>query len=106
MSGKPNNVNTAYNLGTEYVNVKSSTVVKLNEEFIVHTEEGPYVLSTEITADFGTVPEKYHEVFLNVLTSKYLNKVSFGDNPFSECRPVVKRKWWQFWKSKYFSIQK
>ena len=37
----------------------------------------------------------------NVLSSKYLNKASFGDNPFSECKPIVKRKWWEFWKSKY-----
>ena len=46
-------------------------------------------------------PEKYHEIFLNVLTSKYLGKVSFGDNPFSECKPMIRRKWWQFWKPKY-----
>jgi hypothetical protein len=49
----------------------------------------------------GNIPEKYHEVALNILTAKYLNKVSFGDNPFSECKPIVKRKWWEFWKSKY-----
>jgi hypothetical protein len=101
-----NKVNISYNLGTEYVNVKTSTVVRLNEDFVVHTEEGPFSLTTEITADFASIPEKYHEVFLNVITSKYLNKVSFGENPFSECKPVVKRKWYQFWKSKYFSTQK
>ena len=101
-----NNVNISYNLNSDYVNVKTSTVVKLTEEFVVHTEEGPYSLTTDITADFGTIPEKYHEVFLNVITSKYLNKVSFGQNPFSECKPVIKRKWYQFWKSKYFTIQK
>ncbi len=94
---------TEYNLGSKYINIKSSSIVKLNEEFTVYSEEGPFTLDVEITADFNNIPERYHEVFLNVLTSKYMNKVSFGDNPFSECRPVVKRKWWQFWKSKYIT---
>ena len=94
---------TEYNLGSKYVNIKSSSIVKLNEEFTVYSEEGPFTLDVEITADFNNIPERYHEVFLNVLTSKYMNKVSFGDNPVPECRPVIRRKWWQFWKSKYIT---
>jgi hypothetical protein len=70
---------------------------------MVHTEDGPIELTTEIIADFVDIPEKYREVFMNVLTAKYLNKVSFGGNPFSQCSPVVKRKWYQIWKSKYFT---
>jgi hypothetical protein len=95
-------IETSYNLNTKYVNIKSSTVVKLSEHFVVQTSEGPVTMEVEIQADFASIPEKYHEVFLNVLTSKYTNQVSFGDNPFSECKPIVKREWWQFWKSKYF----
>lgn len=95
--------NTSINIGADYLNVKSSTIVKMEEHFVVITEDGPIDLTVDITADFMKIPEKYHEIFLNVLTSKYMNKVSFGDNPFSECRPIVKRKWWQFWKSEYFS---
>ena len=96
------NNKTSYNLGNTYVNLRQSNVVRLNEEFLVYTESGPISLKTEIEADFSDIPEEYHEVFLNLLTAKYLNKVSFGDNPFSQCKPVVKRKWYQFWKSKYF----
>lgn len=104
MGSKTEKINSEYHFGgSDRVNIKTSTVVKLNEYFTVHTEDGPFDLTAEITADFGSIPEKYHEVFMNVLTSKYLNKVSFGENPFSECKPVVKRKWWQFWKSKYFT---
>ena len=88
--------------GPDYFNVKSCTIVKLNEYFSVTTLDGVIDLKVEITADFNDIPEKYHEIFLNVLTSKYLNKVNFGQNPFSECKPIVKRKWWQFWKTKYF----
>lgn len=91
------------NLGNDYISVKTSNLVKLKEFFMVYSENGPIELEIDISADFSTIPEKYHEIFLNVLTSKYLNKVSFGDNPFSECKPVVKRRWWQFWKSKYFT---
>ena len=97
MTSKIGEINSDYNIGNECVMVKSSTIVKLNEEFTLQTEDGSFTLTTEITADFGTIPKKYHEVFLNILTSKYLNKVSFGDNPFSECKPFVKRKWYKFW---------
>ena len=93
---------TTYNLGNTYVNLKQVNVLTLNEEFTVYTESGPISLKTEIEADFSDIPVEYHEVFLNLLTAKYLNKVSFGDNPFSQCKPVIKRKWYQFWKSKYF----
>ena len=80
------------NYGTGYVDIKSSTIVRLNELFVVHSEDGPVELKVEITADFNTIDEKYHEIFLNVLSSKYLNRVSFGDNPFSDCKPMKKKK--------------
>jgi hypothetical protein len=90
-----------YNLGNSYVNIKASSIVSLHENFIVFTQEGPVELNVDIKADFADIPEKYHEIFMNVLTSKYMNKVSYGENPFSQCRPITKRKWYQFWKSKY-----
>jgi hypothetical protein len=96
------NVTSDYNIGIDNINIKSSTVVKLYEYLSVFTEEGPFDLKIEIIGDLELIPEKYHEVFMNVMTSRYLGKVSFGNNPFSECKPLVKRKWWQFWKSKYF----
>lgn len=90
------------NLGQDTYSVKTSTVVKLNEHFVVHTLEGPVDLRVDIIADFANIPEKYHEVMMNVLTSKYLNKVSFGHNPFSQCKPPKKKKWYQFWLKKQF----
>jgi hypothetical protein len=94
-----------YNLQNDYINIKTSTVVTLAEFFQLKTTDGPIDIKVDIKCDFADIPEKYHEVVLNMLTSKYLNRVSFGDNPFSECKPIVKRKWYQFWKSKYFQIQ-
>jgi hypothetical protein len=90
--------------GTKYLNIKASTIISMNEQFTVYTEDGPKYLNVNISADFDEIPKKYHEVFLNVLTSKYSNSVSFGNNPFSECKPVQKKKWWQFWKTEYFTI--
>jgi hypothetical protein len=91
-----------FHLGNgSYVNIQTSSVVKLNEQFIIYTEDGPITLTVEVSADFAKINKKYHEIFFNVLSSKYLNKVSFGENPFSECKPIVKRKWYQFWKPKY-----
>jgi hypothetical protein len=60
--------------------------------------KGGIPLEVKIQADFSTVPEEYHEVFLNMLASKYCKTVSFGDNPFSRCLPTPKRRWYQFWK--------
>jgi len=97
----PNNENKKeINIGNGFIDIKSAIIVKLNETFIVYTENGPKQLTVEISADLNTIEEKYHEVFLNVLSAKYLNRVSFGDNPFSECKPPEKRKWYQFWKYK------
>ena len=91
-----------YNLQSDQITVKASTVVTLNEYFTLTTLNGPIDLKVEIKADLIDIPKEYHEVMLNMLTSKYINKVSFGHNPFSECKPPVKRKWYQIWKSKYF----
>ena len=88
------------NTGNGFIDIKSAIIVKLNETFIVHTENGQKELIVEITADLNTIEEKYHEVFLNVLSAKYSNRVSFGDNPFYECLNNKKRKWYQFWKNK------
>jgi hypothetical protein len=61
-----------------------------------------FYIIVNIKSDFADIDSKYHEIALNVLTSKYANKASFGDNPFSLCKPIKKRRWYQFWKSKYF----
>ena len=90
------------NISSDYIKVKTTTLVETEEYFQVLTLEGPIDFKVKITADFADIPEQYHEVALNVITSKYNNKVSFGHNPFSQCNPPVKRKWYQFWKSKYF----
>lgn len=83
-----------------FMNIKTSQNVKLYEQFIIYNDEGPVSLNVEITADFAQIPEKYHEIFFNVLSSKYLNKVTFSDNPFSMCKSIEKRKWYQLWKPK------
>lgn len=93
-----------YNLNADIINVKSSTIVRMAEHFTVVTEKGPLDLKVDITADFAEIPPEYHEVFLNVLTAKYYNKVSFGQNSFSQCKPYEESKWWQFWKKKWFNI--
>ena len=55
-------------------------------------------LDIQVQADFDTIPEEYHEIFLNMMTSKYCKTASFGDNPFSKCQPAPKKRWYQFWK--------
>lgn len=90
-------------MGNKYVEVSTSTIVKMQEHFSLTTTDKTFDLLVNITADLKDIPEEYHEVFLNMLTSKYLNKVSFGDNPFSECKPPKRKKWWQFWKSEFFN---
>jgi hypothetical protein len=64
---------------------------------LINGSKEPIELDVKIIADFSTIPERYHEIFLNIMASKYYNKASFGDNPFSKCLPPKKKKWWQFW---------
>jgi len=90
--------------GNDWIEIKTFTIVRMNEIIWVQHNNAPVHLRVDITADLGTIPKEYHEIFLNMMGSRYLGKVNFGDNPFSQCRPVKRRKWWQFWKSKYFTI--
>ena len=89
-----------YALGSEYVLLKSRYDVRIPQVFNLNSDDGPITLEFEVVADFNKIPEKYHEIFLNMLTSKYLDHVSFGDNPFSQCNPPKKRRWWQIFRRK------
>jgi hypothetical protein len=94
-------LNGDFNYGSQYFNVQATTLVSLEEHLTLHTENGPKRLNVKITADFNEIPKKYHEVFLNMMTAKYINTVSYGANPFSECKPPAKKRWWEFWKTQY-----
>jgi hypothetical protein len=97
---------TEINLGSgNNLEMKSSQLVKTNQTLYLTTEDkGTLSLSVDIIADFDTIPEEYQEVFLNMMAARYLGRVSFGDNPFSQCLPIPKRRWWQFWKPKNLDI--
>lgn len=100
-SNKMDKKETDLHMGNgSFMNIKTSQNVKLFEQFIIDDEGKGITLNVEITADFAQIPEKYHEIFFNVLSSKYLNRVTFTDNPFSMCKSIEKRKWYQLWKPK------
>ena len=100
------NKETEINLGNgNNLEMRSSRLVRTHQTLYLTTEDrGTLALSIEISADFDTIPEEYHEVFMNIMSAKYLGRVSFGDNPFSQCLPIPKRRWWQIWKSKTIEI--
>ena len=84
--------------GTNLV-MTTSKLVSCNEILTLMTpNDGAIQLDVKIQADFDTIPEEYHEVFLNMISAKYLKTTSFGDNPFSQCLPSPKKRWFQFWK--------
>jgi hypothetical protein len=86
--------------GGNNINVKKASIVSVyNSLKLITPHDGAITLDIKIEADFDTIPEKYHEVFLNMVSAKYIDSVSFGDNPFSQCIPAPKKKWWQFWKA-------
>jgi len=86
--------------GGANINVKAAKVVTIHNNLkLITIGDGAINLDVKIEADFDTIPEKYQEVFLNMMSAKYLDTVSFGDNPFSQCVPPPKKKWWQFWKA-------
>lgn len=89
---KEREVSADINFGNiEFVSVKSNLIVRIEESFILIAPDGGHELKVKIMADLETVPEKYREVFLNMLTSKYLNKVNFTANPFSTCLEKKKK---------------
>ena len=80
-------------------NIQSTQTVELRESLVLMTPNANSIsLDVKIIADLNSIPSEYHEVFLNMLTSKYYGRVSFGDNPFSQCLPPKKKKWYEFWK--------
>jgi len=86
-------------LGGGHLNIQSASYVQTyNSLQLITIDDGAIELNVEIKADFSKIPEKYHEVFLNMFSSKYVGTISFGDNPFSVCKPAPKKKWYQFWK--------
>lgn len=87
--------------GGSNINVKTASIVSVHNSLkLITPHDGAITLDIKIESDFDTIPEKYHEVFLNMVSAKYVDSVSFGDNPFSLCTPAPKKKWYQFWKSK------
>lgn len=97
---KPKKTNSQIYLGNGYLNVETSQIVEARNTLKLKTGDNDYqLLEVKITADFSKISEKYHEVFLNIMSAKYMDSVSFGDNPFSKCLPPPKKKWWQFWKA-------
>jgi len=81
------------------VDIKTSRNVMMRNTLTLIGDDGEAIdLNINIEADFETIPEKYHEVFLNMIMAKYYSKVSFGDNPFSQCLPPKKKRWYEFWK--------
>ena len=86
--------------GGANINVKKASIVTVyNSLKLITPHDGAISLDIKIEADFDTIPDKYQEVFLNMISAKYIDSVSFGDNPFSMCVPQPKKKWWQIWKA-------
>jgi hypothetical protein len=95
------NINEIYLGGGTNLVMSTSKLITCHEMLTLVTPgDGAIELDVQIQADFDTIPEEYHEIFLNMVSTKYMKTVSFGDNPFSKCLPTSKRRWWQFWKQK------
>jgi hypothetical protein len=87
------------------ISMKSAKIVSTYQTLYLTTpKDGTISMNVKIEADFDTIPLEYQEVFMNMVSVKYLNRVSFGDNPFSQCLPAPKRRWWQIWKPKTIEI--
>ena len=80
-----------------HLNIQTAHLVTLLDTLTVMDGNKTIELNIKIEADFNDVPEKYHEIFFNVMSSRFYGKVSFKNNPFSDCSPSDKN-WWKFWK--------
>ncbi len=60
-----------------HLNVQTSRNVSLYETLtLINGDKDPITLDIKVEADFNTIPEQYHEVFFNMMASKYYNKAS------------------------------
>ena len=85
--------------GGNNMSMKSSRLVSTYQTLhLTTTDDGTISMNIKIEADFDSIPEEYQEVFMNMFSAKYLDNVSFGDNPFSLCIPTPKKRWFQLWK--------
>jgi hypothetical protein len=75
--------------------LKSSSIVQMKEDFTIITEDGEVKLDVTISADFEEIPEKYRELFINMMTTKYMNRVTISNNLFSKYNPTPKKSWFQ-----------
>jgi hypothetical protein len=92
-------MNKEVNLGSgNNMLVTTAKLVSLNETLVVLHEGRSIELNVTVQANFAEVSDIYHEVLFNMMTSRYTSRASFGDNPFSQCVPISKKRWWQFWK--------
>jgi hypothetical protein len=81
-----------------HLNIQTSHLVTLYDTLTLMDGNRPVELDIKIEADFNDVPEKYHEIFFNVMSARFYGKVSFKNNPFSDCLPPSDKTWWKFWK--------
>ncbi len=92
---------------TQY-KVKISSIVEMKEEFIISSDDGEIKLEVTITADFEEIPEKYREIFINMMTTKYMNRASLTNNLYSEYKPTPQKSWteklFEYVKFKLFAI--
>lgn len=82
-------------IGHDYFHIQSSCVVKLREIFTIHTKNGSIDLDVDITADMIKIPEEYREIFMNMLTAKYLNRVSACDSNVFKNKNEKELPWWK-----------
>ena len=81
-----------------HLNIQTSHLVTLQDTLTVMDGNRPIELNIKIEADFNDIPKKYHEIFFNVMSAKFYGRVSFKNNPFSDCLPPSDKNWWKFWK--------
>jgi hypothetical protein len=84
--------------GNNLITTTSKLVTTHNTLQLITPIDGIIEIAVKIEADFDSIPEKYHEVFFNMICAKYVDKVSFSDNPFSQCISTPRKRWFQFWK--------
>lgn len=93
--------NTELYIGNgNHLTVKSSYIVELKDQVKLLKDEGKAIsLDIKIQANFETLPDEYHQIFLHILSARYGGTINCYDNitPFELPKPKTK-KWYQFWK--------
>jgi hypothetical protein len=90
-----NNQELTYQKSIPNLLIKNTKQVTLYDKLSLEDGKTIVELEIKIETDLQLIPKKYHESFINMITTKYFGKVYISNNNVSSIEPIEKQSWLQ-----------